>query len=812
MNTIKSSSSQTHLRSNAEENLTFGPWTESPLSMDRSQHELQVYQIELEMQNESLRQALVSLEESRDRYADLYAFAPIAYLTVTDAGLISEINQTGAAQLGEYRGEILNTYFLRFVVPQDQDRWHSLLHRTRQSVAKQTVELSLQRGDGAVLDMSVDCVPARAKGATPQLRLTLTDITERKRAQNELRKRESYLRNIFVTMSEGLLLRNKAGEIVEVNPSAEEILGLTRAEMLGKATIDPRWQAIREDGTPYPCEEHPSKVTLRTGMSMRNQIMGISIPDKGLRWISINSSPLFCEETGSLDAVIATFVDVTEQKRSEINCVRSQAKIQSTLDAMPDLLFEVGRDGRFLDYHASNADLLPIPPQQFLGKTVGELLPAPTAEICFSAMQEATERGHSFGREIVISMPEGERCFELSVAPKYGLDDQDGGFVIIARDITKRKQIDAKLRLKEERLQLAKSASGLGIFYRDFANDKLDCDERAREIWGVQPEEAVTYASLLMGVHPDDRAAAQSAIDKALDPHGSGELFAEFRVVNIADGTIREVAAYGQALFMQGRAVQLVGTIKDVSAWRNMERELSRQRNAMELLIKQQVAAQTAAAIAHELNQPLNSIVAYSGAALNMLRSDMRNSKKLLRALEGAVEQSLRAGQSLRELVTYLHKTEPTLEPIDINWTVREALAIASENCSSGFSYATEFEPDLRPVLATRIQVQKVLVNLLRNGVEAMRGAGVASDAMIITVKTMTRRNMAQVSMQDSGPGLEAATAQRIFDPFFSTKSKGLGLGLSISRALIEEHGGQLWVDTENGPGATFHFTLPFAS
>jgi two-component system sensor kinase FixL len=122
-----------------------------------------------------------------------------------------------------------------------------------------------------------------------------------------------------------------------------------------------------------------------------------------------------------------------------------------------------------------------------------------------------------------------------------------------------------------------------------------------------------------------------------------------------------------------------------------------------------------------------------------------------------------------------------------------------------------ELAPELAPVRANRLQVEKVLVNLVQNGIEAMHDAGVESKAITITVRTAADGRMAHITVRDSGPGLDEATLQRMFDPFFTTKASGLGMGLPISRAIIEAHGGRLWVEPPQGAGISVHFTLPFA-
>jgi two-component system, LuxR family, sensor kinase FixL len=123
-----------------------------------------------------------------------------------------------------------------------------------------------------------------------------------------------------------------------------------------------------------------------------------------------------------------------------------------------------------------------------------------------------------------------------------------------------------------------------------------------------------------------------------------------------------------------------------------------------------------------------------------------------------------------------------------------------------------QLEQNMPHVQGNRTQVLKILINLLRNAVEAMRGMGVTTSAITIQVQTNTDINMAHVTIQDSGPGLDAETAKRVFEPFFTTKPSGMGMGLAISRALTEANGGQLWLDPNTKAGATFHFTLPFAS
>ncbi len=256
----------------------------------------------------------------------------------------------------------------------------------------------------------------------------------------------------------------------------------------------------------------------------------------------------------------------------------------------------------------------------------------------------------------------------------------------------------------------------------------------------------------------------------------------------------------------------VLACVHDVTARQRAEEALRELRAEMQELLELNVASQTAKAIAHEISQPLNALSTYAEAALLMLRGGNPDPARLTHAIEQSVMQAQRAGKVARELLQFLQQGETATEDVDLNRAVRNALAIVESNGFGGFSAELDLEPDLRPVRANRVQVEKVMVNLMRNSVEAMRGAGIPTRSIRIAIRTNSEARMAQVTISDSGPGLDPATAKRIFDPFFTTKPRGIGMGLAVSRSLIEAHGGELWFDTASETGACFHFTLPFST
>lgn len=482
--------------------------------------------------------------------------------------------------------------------------------------------------------------------------------------------------------------------------------------------------------------------------------------------------------------------------------------------ASAEALLLADNDGHILLANPAALELFGYSEEELCNFPVEMLVPARFREhhrrFCENFIRRPEKRPMGRGRDLVALSRDGrELQVDIGLSP---IRDGDQIYILITFfDATLNRQAQIALQESEERLRLAEHAAGFGVFDRDLITNTLHWDERSLEILGLEPDAQISYKKFQAITHPDDRASRQAALDRALDPARGGDYRVDFRIVRPCDGDVRWIASTGRVIFEDGKAMRIVGVMQDVTEQKSIENKLREQRVDMEALLKRQVAAQTASAIAHELNQPLAALSAYSEVALREI-GGMDCPEKLHRALVRCVEQAQRAGKTLHELLEFLHRGDLVPEQLDIGETVMEAIAITHNDGYGGFHPIFELEPGLPPVLASRIQVQKVLTNLIRNGVEAMREAGVTSAEITVRVQSLPERTMALVTVQDVGPGLEPEQAKRLFDPFFTTKARGIGMGLSISKALIEANGGELWVDSTQGMGAAFHFTLPFSS
>lgn len=493
----------------------------------------------------------------------------------------------------------------------------------------------------------------------------------------------------------------------------------------------------------------------------------------------------------------------------------SGLNFQTLFDVAPQAMLLADESGHIILANLAALKLFSYTKEDICKLQVEALMPARHREYHqqyrSAYSREPEKRSMSNGRALIALRSDGqELTLDISLTP---LKTDEQLYTLAAfYPSDRRRAAEEAYRTSEERLNLATKAADLVIFDFDFNRNLLYGDEGMHSLWGAEPNGSISNQRFSTVIHPLDRKARQSALDSAIDPTGSGEYNSEYRVINTADGSEQWVSAVGRMHFEHGRATRLVGVARNITEQKVFEDYLRKQRNETEDIIKEQVAVQTISAIAHEINQPLTAISAYSEVALKAMKGSDSYPDNLKRALEGCVHQAQRAGNSLHELLGFLNKGELVREPFDINQTVKEALNIAIDDGYGGFYPELQLEKKMPSVLGNKIQVQKVIVNLIRNAVEAMRGAGIENSKIIILVQTSKSMKMAHILVKDSGPGLDSETQKYIFEPFFTTKPTGIGMGLAISRALIEANGGELWFESNADKGATFHFTLPFAT
>lgn len=308
-------------------------------------------------------------------------------------------------------------------------------------------------------------------------------------------------------------------------------------------------------------------------------------------------------------------------------------------------------------------------------------------------------------------------------------------------------------------------------------------------------------------IPPDESADVQAAIARL----HAGEAHIENESHWIARDGSRVLISWRNTVLRDesGRVQYVIGTGLDITEQRKAE-ELARQHlEEVSRLQRLQTVNELATLLAHELSQPLSAIASYAEASQQLLTYVPFDPERLARNLERINQQSQRAGETIRHMRAFVGRAQIEPVALDLNALVRSSCLLMQPKAHNrGIGLVLEREDDLPPVMGVAVHIEQVLFNLIRNAVDAIRDARMTSGS--ITVATRQLEGMARVSVMDSGPGMDAETAAKVFDALVSRKRYGLGVGLRISRSLIDAQGGRLWVEPHE-PGAIIHFTLPLA-
>ena len=344
----------------------------APLSLEGTQralHELRVHQIELEIQNEQLRQTLDELDASRARYFDFYDLAPVGYCTIDQTGMFLDANLTTADMLGVGRDQLMGQALNRFIARDDQDVFHLLCKRGAASGETQTCELRMLKQDATQFWVSVTAIRVMDDSGVPALRIVLSDVTARKSAEAVQRRNDTRWQASIDSLNIGFLVQSPTSEILFSNPVAASLLGLSEEQLRGRTSFDPRWKVVHEDGTPFPGATHPVPVAIATGQAVRNVVMGIYRPVSGdTVWLSVNATPEF-GESGEMQQVVCTFTDITALKNS-------QDRFKAVLDGAADAIFITNAQGRYQYANRKASELLGYDNAELLAMSIPDITPA----------------------------------------------------------------------------------------------------------------------------------------------------------------------------------------------------------------------------------------------------------------------------------------------------------------------------------------------------------------------------------------------------------------------------------------------------
>jgi predicted ATPase/signal transduction histidine kinase len=367
----------------------------------------------------------------------------------------------------------------------------------------------------------------------------------------------------------------------------------------------------------------------------------------------------------------------------------------------------------------------------------------------------------------------------------------------------------ASLGRSEALLVEAQHLSLTGSFLWRVASDEITWSKETYRIFGLAPSVSLTIELIAPRLHPDDLPLMNEILERG---RGSGgDLDSELRLL-MPDGSLKYLHFVAHASSNQVHQREYVGAVQDVTERRLSEAALAKVRAELAHVSRVSTLGNLSASIAHELNQPLSGIITNANTSLRRLAADPSNAEGVAEAVRRAIRDANRAADIIRRLRALFSNDDNVADVVDVNAAVREIIVLSLGDCqANGVSCQAEYADDLAHVIGDRVQLQQVLLNLLRNAIEAMSGVSDRPRRLFVRTEMDGNANV-EVSVRDCGIGFGPDATDQLFNAFYSTKRDGMGMGLSVSRSIIEAHSGRLWATPNDGPGVTFAFSIPSAA
>lgn len=540
------------------------------------------------------------------------------------------------------------------------------------------------------------------------------------------------------------------------------------------------------------------------------------------KWIETNSTFILWKGKPAIQAFV---IDITERKRAEEALRQSEATTRSLLNIPTDFAVLIDPEGTILDLNDTLSDVLEISRAEAIGTSLWDILPPGVREQRKSVLKKVIKTKVPTRHEDQIR----ETWFDTVLSPILDELGEVERIAILSRNISERKKLESDLKLAhnelEERvkertselrqnekiLAEAQHIAHLGSWEWDITSGTTLWSDEVFRIFGMRPRKgSVSTEEFIARVHPDDRAAVGEATKQALEDPAKG-FDHQYRIVR-PDETLRFVHEYGQVTLDEaGTPIFVRGTTQDITEIKALEAETHKLRTDLAHLDRVVTLSALTGAIAHEVNQPLTAILNNAQAALRYLNPDQLDIDEVREALKDIISDDKRARDVVTRLRALVKKKESLSEPFDLNATIRETIRLLhSETLLRKASIKMDLAPELPVMRGDRIQIQQVVINLIMNSLDAVQDLPQDSRLIEVTSRTADEPGI-RLTVNDSGPGIAPEVLDSIFEPFYTTKAQGTGLGLTVCRSIAATYGGRLQAENRSEGGASVSLWLPAA-
>ncbi len=672
-------------------------------------------------------------------------------------------------------------------------------------------------------------------------------VIGRKRVREELARTNEILQSILLNMGDAVIVADKDNKFLVFNPAAERMFGKGAMQIPSTEWSHRYGLYLPDKVTPFPHDRLPLTRSIR-GEDVDNVEMFVrheNVP-RGL-WIEITGRPLRGPDGEVLGGVVVCR-DITQIKEEEffragqsrvLEMIAADAPLSEVLTSLV-LLMEgqaeglrcsillLNRDGKHVRHGAA-----PNLPETYVRAVNGAPIGARNGS-CGTAMYTrrpvvvtdvTTDPLWADYRDLA-KICELRACWSTPILSAQG--DVLGSFAMyreenrgplpeenrltqiathIAGIAIERQRQQEILREREARISLAAESADLAFWILYPEQNTAWMSEKGRLIYGFDSNLPLTCDLILSRVHPDERADVKSAYDRACALSGTFET--EHRLL-LPYGKTRWVIMRGRCLKdEEGNLLETIGVTLDVSAQKQADLQLQYQREEMAHRNRVSLMGEMTASFAHELNQPLTAIANTASAARRFLERGNLDRALLQQLLQDMVADSQRAGEVIRGIRSLVQKEPSVRALLDLNSLITDTVRLVSSDVLNRESVVmTELDSQLPQVKAAPVQIQQVLLNLIINALDAIEGLPPVQRRIIVSTRS-DNGDVAEVTVRDFGTGLPKDRPDKIFDHFFSTKQKGMGMGLTIVRSIIEAHGGTIVAENAPDRGARMIVRLP---
>ncbi len=635
-------------------------------------------------------------------------------------------------------------------------------------------------------------------------------LSEQKRVARELERRvaertkelaetENNFRQIVNSIPGLVCTMSPAGEVRLLNRPLLEYFGKTSTEVKGWALSD----AVHPDDLSRVIVAFTSSIGTGNPYDIEHRCRRA---DGVYRWFQVRALPVR-DADGGITGWYVLLVDIDDRKRAEEALRTSERNLSSIINTIPMLAWSARPDG-FCDFLNQRwLDFTGLSAEQARGSGWGAAIHPDDATDLLDSWQIALVTGQLADVEVRMRRFDGEyRWFLLRGSPLRDESGKIAKWYGTNTDIDDRKRAEEELQRSEAFLAEGQRLSLSGSFLWRLDTDEITFSEQLYRTFEFDRDAPVTLERIGSRVHSEDILLLTDKIEAART--GDGVLNYEIRL-RMPNGSVKYLRTIAHRTRDRDGRPEIMGAIQDVTERRIAEEALSQARSDLAHVTRVTSLGVLTASIAHEVNQPLAGIITNAGTCLRMLAAEPPNVEGARETAKRTIRDGNRASELIMRLRALFSKKESTNEPVDLNEATQEVIALSlSELQRNRVILRPEFADDLPVVTGDRVQLQQVILNLLKNASDAMSAVNDRPRQLQIRTERGTD-DQVRLTVQDAGVGLDPQAMDRLFQAFYTTKNDGMGIGLSVSRSIIERHHGRLWAEPNDGPGATFSFSIP---